>query len=370
MKNSFTTLILMSALSFSCAEKGVKEQMPPLKLAVIEAKSELIPNRMTFVGQTSALNSYTIEPRVSGYLTKINFTGGQLVKKGQLLFKIDPITFETQVAQAKANLASAQAELTQAENNYNRSVPLAKINAISKSQLDAATATMQSAKESVIAARANLRNANLNLSYTTITSPDNGIVEQPKASIGDFVGVGTQYQVLTTVSDNRDVTVNLAIPTAKYYNIVSSEQQSNKNDSLLSDIALKISDSVTYPYKGKYRYTAQNIDNQSGAIILQVEFPNPDGLLKAGQFARVGANVGKSKYKIVVPQVCVNEIQGNYSVWVLGKDNKAEFRKVDVGQTFGQMWIIENGLQAGEKVITEGFSKLHDGMTVEPLEKR
>lgn len=364
----FFYLIILGSISISCSKQQKTESMPPLNLPVVEARSEMIPNRINFVGQTQALNSYKIEPRISGYLKSINFVGGSEVKKGEVIFTIDAAAYEANYSQERANLAAAQAQLVQAETNYNRSVPLARINAISQSQFDAATAQLKSAKESVAAAEAVLRNANLNLGYTVITAPDDGIIAQTNASVGDYVGVGTQYSVLTTVSNNEKVTVNLSLPTSKYFKIASEQGLvSNKNDSLLSDIQLKLSDGYVYPKKGEYQYTAQNVDNQSGSIVFNVSFDNSEGLLKSGQFARVSANVGKTQERVIIPQKCVSEVQGVFNVWILGNDNVVEFRKVSVGDTWGEMWIIDDGLKAGEKVITEGFSKLRNGMKVNPL---
>lgn len=288
------------------------------------------------------------------------------VRRGQVLFTIDKAPFQTEVAQQRANLASAKASLTEAESSYRRSVPLAKINAISQSQMDTATANLESAREAVKAAQASLDNALLNLGYTVITAPESGIIAESAANTGDYVGPGTQYQVLTTISYNDSIAVNLSLPTNKYYKIVSKNSPSFNNDSLLTDITLTLSDGATYPYKGVYKYTKQNVNSQSGSIVLQVAFPNPSGLMKAGQFARVMANIGESQRRVLVPQRCVDEIQGVYNLFVVAADSTVEFRKIAVGDTYGSMWIIDSGLSPGEEVLTEGFSKVHSGMKIKP----
>lgn len=367
MARHFILLVSLSALMLACGNvSNLSQQSESLRLSAVKANGEMIPNRMEFVGQTQALRSYIIQPRVNGYLKSINFRSGMPVHRGQLLFTLDAAPFEAVTAQQRANLASARAALTQAQSDYNRSVPLAQISAISQSQLDAATATLESAKESVEAAKAVLRGAQLNLGYTTITAPESGIVAQSAANVGDYVGAETQYQVLTTIAYNDSIVVNLSLPTAKYYAILCSNTASFANDSLLSDIELRLSDGTLYPQRGVYKYTKQNVDNQSGAIIMQVAFPNKAGLLKAGQFARVSTNVGALQNRVLIPQRAVNQTQGIYSVWVVNAKGEAEFREVTVGDTWGSMWIIENGLKAGETVLTEGFAKVRKGMKIEP----
>lgn len=364
MKHIYILAILL--LAGGCVHKK-QPAMPTPELRVATAVERLVPNTEKFITQTKAARSYIIQPRVTGYLKSINYSSGLPVKKGQVLFTIDPAPFLTQVAEARASLASAKASLVQAQANYDRSVPLARINAISQSQLDGATATLAAARQQVESAKAVLDNAKLNLGYCTITAPESGIIASSKANAGDYVGAGTAYQDLTTISFDDSVSVNLSLPTVKYYNIVPDDRPMYKGDSLLHNITLELSDGTVYPYKGIYRYTQPLVDDQTGSVVFSVRFPNPKGQLKGGQFARVTADVGAPVMRILIPSRSVNEIQGVYSTYVVNKGDSLEFRKLTMGDVVGSEWIVLDGIKAGETVITEGFEKARAGMKIKPV---
>lgn len=356
-------IILLVTLTVACGPKK-QVHMPLPELTVAEAQECLVPNIVEFVSQTDPVRSYIIQPRVNGYLTSAYFDTGKPVRRGQLLYKIDEAPFRTQVVQARATLASARANMVEASANYDRSVPLARINAISQSQMDAATATLAAAREQVESSEALLENAMINLSYCTITAPERGVIAPSKANIGDYVGAGTQYEILTTISLDDSVGVNLSLPTVEYYKIVEHDRAAFRDDSLLRDIVLKLSDGSIYPEKGIYSYTEPLVDNRSGSIVFNVKFPNRDGLLKGGQFARVTAWVGQSKLRVLIPSRAVMEIQGEYGAYVVGKDDMLEFRKIEVGETVGDQWIVLSGVKSGERVITDGLLKAKSGMKI------
>lgn len=368
MKQLYTLAILMAASAVvGCAPKKVA-QMPQPELTVAQAQQKVVPNVVSFVSQTQPARSYVIQPRVVGYLRSINFRGGDKVKKGQLLFTIDPTQYNAQSSQARAALSSAKASLVQAQAEYNRSVPLARINAISQSQLDDATASYTAAKEQVASARAVLDNANLSLGYCRITAPESGLIDEPQASVGDYVGAGSEYQMLSTISFDDSVSVDLSLPTVEYYKLVPEDRVSKfGSDSLLRHIYLRLSDGAVYPYQGVYYYTKAQVDDQSGSVVFNVRFPNKQGMLKGGQFARVSAAVGPAQSRVLIPSRAVNEVQGVYSVYVVGKDNTLEFRKVTLGDVVGQDWVVLDGVKEGEWVITEGFLKAKSGMKIKPI---
>lgn len=338
--------------------------MPPPELKTAIAIEKLVPNRIEFISQTQAKRSYIIEPRVNGYLRTVDFQSGLMVEKGQLLFTIDDAPFRTVVTQARASLASARAQLVQAEAAYNRSVPLSAINAISRSQLDAATATLAAARESVASARAVLDNARLNIDYCRIVAPQSGIIAPSKANAGDYVGAGTQYQTLTTISFDDSVNVDLRLPTVRYYEIAKHNSPSYLSDSLLQNITLTLSDGTLYPPVGVYQYTKPEVDNQSGSIVFTVSFPNKEGLLKGGQFARVSADVGTPELRVLIAARAVNEIQGQYGVFVVDKGDTLRFQKIEVGGVVDSDWIVLSGIKAGDRVITEGLMKAKSGMKI------
>lgn len=354
----------------SCGPKGPKAQMPEPHIAVMQAHKKELPTRMQFVGQTYSLYDVVIQPRVSGYLLSTHYDQGMPVKKGQLLFKLDPNPMQVEVTRAQAALASAKSQLVEAQNNYNRSVPLARINAISQSALDQATATLASAQANLRSAQAALRSANLDLSYTTIYAPTDGVIGETVGSVGDYVGVGTNNPVLNTISNIDSIYVYISIPTAKYLSIVARDSLDRPlydNMGLLTDVDMVLADGTQYPYKGQYKFTERAVNSQTGAVVIRVLFPNPERSLKPGQYVKVNADVGGGTGTVLVPQRAVMQSQGVNSLYVVGKDSTVEYRAVTLGDTYGSEWGILDGVQPGELVLTEGLQKVRSGMKIVPV---
>lgn len=367
--NLKTTLLLIALVStLSCTHKKSKiEGMPPVEVEVVIAQDQLVPYRYTFVSQTSSNLDFTIEPRVNGYLMSKNYRSGQPVMKGDLLFEIEQEPYQIALSKARANVASARSTLTNAEANFNRVEPLAKIQALSQSELDAATAQLMAARAGYNVAMQELNNAKLQLSYTKIYAPHNGIGSSSKAVVGDYVGVGTNFAVLATVSYIDSVAVDLSLPVSKYLEVAGGDEPSYKNKNLLSDIVMELSDGSIYPQPGIYNYTKTEVDNSADAIILQVLFPNLDYALKAGQFVKIMATIGEPLNVVTIPQVCVTQTQNIYNVWVVAADSTAQFRNVTLGDVVGDKCVVKTGLSAGEKVISGGFFKLRNGAKVSVL---
>jgi membrane fusion protein (multidrug efflux system) len=288
------------------------------------------------------------------------------VKRGQLIFTMDDAPQRANRLAAEAALASAKAKAAQAKQNYERAIPLARINAISQMQLDQYTAENLSAIASVKSAEQTLRNARLDESYTLIYAPISGIISSSTATPGDYIGPGTQFSTLTTIQNIDTVGVDLAIPMSEYLRISGRKTFSYDNASLLSNIRLRVADGSYYPEKGFYKYTRQSIASEMGTIVLVVGFKNPDYALKVGQFARITASLGADREHIVVPQRAVSQIQNISSVWVIRPDSTAEYREVKLGSTTGEWWIVESGVKEGEVVATTGLQKLRNGMKVTP----
>ena len=250
-----------------------------------------------------------------------------------------------------------------------RAVPLARINAISQSQLDQYTAQYKAAEATVRSAEQTLSSARMNVGYTELRSPIDGIISNTSAHVGDYVGPGTQFGVLTTISNIDTLTVDVAIPMAQYLRSAGPRTSIFDNAGLLTDIRLMLADGTEYPYEGLYDYTRKDVSSTTGTLVLVVMFPNPDRSLKPGQFARVEASVGPVRPRVVVPQACVSQAQGVNSVWVVRPDSTAMYRRVIPGDTYGSMWCIDEGLIDGELVVTAGQQKLHNGMKVIPEKK-
>lgn len=364
----FPLCLAVAALA-GCAKHTPTPEAPPLRVVVAQAVTDSIPNRMSFIGYLSSNFDAVIQPRINGFLASKEYENGMPVKRGQLLFTIDPAQLSTTMLAAEAALASARAQAAEARNNYDRAVPLARLDAISQAQLDQYTAQYKAAEATVRSAEQTLSSARMNVGYTELRSPIDGIIEHTAAHVGDYVGPGTQFNVLTTVSNTDTLTVDVALPMAQYLRYAGPRKSLYDNEGLLSDIRLTLADGIVYPLEGIYDYTRKDVSNTTGTLVLVVMFPNPDQTLKPGQFARVEANVGPVLRRIVIPQQAVSQTQNINSVWIVGPDSTAHYRRITPGDTYGALWCVDEGLQAGEWVVVAGQQKLRDKQKVVPVKE-
>ena len=362
-------ILLLAVVTAIACKQRANIDFAPMEIETATIKGVLLPNEKSFIAPIAANYSATVQPRISGFLLASSFKNGMPVKRGDLIFTIDNAPQRANRLAAEAALSSAKAKAVEARRNYERAIPLARINAISQTQLDQYTADNLAAIASVKSAEQTLRNAQLDESYTRIYAPINGIISSSAATAGDYIGPGTQFATLTTIQNIDTVSVDIAIPMREYLLASGRTSFSYDNASLLSNIRLRIADGSEYPEKGFYQYTRQSIANEMGTIVLVVGFRNPDYALKTGQFARISTAVGKDREQIVAPQRAISQIQNISSVWVIRPDSTAEYREVKLGNTFGEWWVIESGLAKGEVVATTGLQKLQNGMKVVPTNK-
>ena len=360
------SLLFVACFAASCHHhKKEPKAVPAMTIEVATAEAEELVMRYEFVTHLKSNYDAIIQPRVNGYLLKKSFSAGMPVRKGDLLFVLDADLLNTTLYAAKAQLAAAEAQEVEARNNYERALPLAKINAISRSQLDQYTSNYASARSSVQSARQSLENARLQVGYANIYSPINGIIAWTDAHEGDYVGPGTEFSTLTTISNTDTLSAEIAIPTSLYMRYASGRTLYD-NRGLLSDVVLYLANGEEYQYRGVYDYTKQNISSTSGTITLVVDFPNPDQQLKAGEYGRVATGIGSKQRIITIPQQCVNRTQGIESVWVVRGDSTVEYRQISTAETLGSRWVIQSGLSEGERVAVTGSQKLHNGAKVIP----
>lgn len=356
-------LIATVGFTAACSSKSqAAPTMPPMSVSVVKAAEQDLPKYGDWVATLDGYVNAQIQPQVSGYLIKQDYREGSFVRKGEVLFEIDPRPFQATLDQAKAQLAQAQAKLSLADVNVKRDTPLAQQRAISQSQLDTELAAQLEAKANVQAAAAAVENAELNLGFTKVRSLIDGIAGTATVQMGNLV---SPTSVLTTVSKLDPVKVYFPISEQEYMAYAGVASKKIGNISSMS-LELILSDGSTYPHKGQVVFTDRQIDPQTGTIRLVGSFPNPGNALRPGQFARVRAVTGTSKAAVLVPQRSVADIQGSYQVAVVSSDNKVSIRKVKVGDRVGQMWIIEDGVKAGEQVITDGSLKVREGAPVNP----
>ena len=372
MTNKLLSVVfIITILIFSCGGDEQRD-LPTPTVQVYVTTAIDVPIFREFVGETLGETSVDIAARVQGFLETRDFKEGSFVKKGQLLYTIESQTFEEKVAQASSQVAASQVNLTNAQNDLSRIKPLAAENAISQIDLDAAQARYEASIESVKASEANLRAAELQLSYTKVYSPINGVIGKTQANEGDYVGASANMVVLTTVSYIDTMAVQFYLTQTEYLEAARKIQadteveQEGEADEEPDDLVLILSDSEVYEYRGKFDFIDRNFDTETGSILVQTLFPNPNLLLRPGLFARVRAEVNVVKNGILVPQRCVVELQGQFNVLVVGEGNKVENRQVQVGSTIKEFWLIKDGLKPGEKVIYEGLQKVREGQVAIP----
>ena len=348
--------------------KTSKKQSFSTAIPVVATQAQTIgyTPHIRFISVLSSNYDALIQPRITGRLVASHYQSGMPVACGDLLFTIDSDQVTTQKLSTKAKLEAARAALSQASNNYQRAIPLAQIDAISQATLDQYEAQYKAAQAQVEVLTQALITAEINMGYTQIYAPISGIASSTAAHSGDWVGAGTPFQVLTTISNTDTMGVDLSIPMNRYLHY-ANQFPSYDNAALLQNIRLIQADGSVYPYEGIYDYTLKDVSSQTGSILLSMSFPNPEHRLKAGQLASVEADIGKEQKVIVVPQQAVHQLQNIDFVWIIQHDSTIQRRKVKLGDTHASMWIIDNGLSVGEWVVKEGGQKLQDGVKVSPI---
>jgi RND family efflux transporter MFP subunit len=355
-------------LGGGCSQGGSAAKPPrPPEVEVVEVKQQDVSLHSEWVGTLDGFVNAQIQPQVTGYLIKQDYREGSLVKKDAVLFEIDPRPFQAALDQAKAQLAQAEAQLGNADFNVKRDIPEAKEGAIAQSQLDNDTQAQLGAKASVEAGRAAVEQATLNLNFTQVRSLIDGIAGIAQVQVGNLVGPTT---VLTAVSQVNPIKVYFPISGDEYLRIADRVSPSTVN--LLSNdsgitLQLILSNGSTYPSDGHILFADRQVDAQTGTIRIAGAFPNPDNVLRPGQYGRVRAVTKQLKGALLVPQRAVGELQGVAQVAVVGADNKVAIRSVQTGERVDTFWIIEKGLKAGERVVAEGTLKARDGTTVTPV---
>lgn len=364
---------ILFLLLFSCSQKEEQHaQAPPPQVTVVVTQAKDVPIYQEFVGQIYGFKDIAIRARVEGFLEGIHFKEGGRIEEGALLYTLESQPFEEDVAAKMSRVAEEKTRLAKAKSDLDRIEPLAKEKALSQSDLDAAKADYEAAIESVKAAEANLRASKIKLGYTRIYSPITGIIGKTKAKVGDFVGRSPNPVILNTVSQIKTVLVEFFITETQYLELARrfiSEIESGVRKVKKDDLELILADGSRYGHKGEFEFVDRNVDPATGAMLIQISFPNPQELLRPGQFAKVRALVAEIEDGILIPQRCVVELQGLYSVYVVGEGDKIQARNVKVGPKINQFWLIGEGLKPGERVVYEGLQRVKSGAVVKPTIK-
>ena len=376
---------LASATLSGCGKAEAKSApmaMGPIPVSVVKVRQSNVPLTGTWVGTLDGFVDAQIQPQVSGYLVRQSYREGSPVAKDQVLFQIDPRPFqavvdqaEAQVEQAKGQLAQAQAQQALAQINLRRDTPLAAARAIAQSQLDndtqqaaQAAASVATAQGAISAAEAALVTAKLNLGFTQVRSLIGGVAGQATTQVGNLV---SPQSVLTSVSQLNPIKAYFSISDAQYLALIDTSRQAGGD--LLGGhadlpLTLTLADGTTWPYKGRIVWVDREMNQQTGAIRIAATFPNPQDVLRPGQFGRVSAETELRQNALLIPQLAVQEMQGIQQVYVAGPDHRVHVVNVTLGPQAGSDWIVNAGLKPGQLVITSNLQKLREGAPVLPHE--
>jgi len=347
---------------------GAKDEAPPpppLEVKVAAVVQRDVPIEIETIGETRGSSEIEIRARVEGFLETVGFREGMPVRRGQLLFTIDPKPFEASLAQARGALAEAQARLSRARQDVERFRPLVEQNAIARQDYDNALSNAAAMEASVAAAEAIAQRAEIDLGYTRITSPIDGIAGKVEVQPGNLVGRG-QSTLLTRVSDVDPIHVRFNISERDYLRYARARQQASAAGVAETPLTMILADGSTPPHLGHLGIADRLVDPTTGTLLLAAAFPNPERIVRPGQYARVRAAISVAKGALLVPQRAVSELQATFNVAVVTADNKISMRPVTPGARIGKLWVIENGLQPGDRVVVEGLQKVRDGMVVNP----
>ncbi len=361
-------LLLATAAVFlmnSCKEKVV-QVAAPLEVSVMHVLQQDVKIQSEFTGQTYGQADIQINPRVDGTVLSLNFNEGSLVTKGQLLYTIDPLPFQTKVSEAEARVADAQAQLGKAKSDLDMIEPLAKINAVSQRELVAAKSAYDAAQAKIQSAQAGLENAKIQLGYCRIKAPISGLIGISKVRVGDYVTPGPG-SVINTISDMTDIRVRFTISEQEFLRIFREVNSGNSTLKGTGDsISLRLSDGIMYPNLGKLSFADREIDPTTGAITFEAAFPNPDKMLRPGQYVKVLIVTDIRKQAMVIPQRAVIEMQGIYQVYVVNDSNKVQLQIIKPGPVLADAYVVEAGVKPTDVIAFGGTQLLRNGSVITP----
>jgi membrane fusion protein (multidrug efflux system) len=366
MKPVICVASLLIAVSFTtgCSRKAAQTAPPPPEVLVTTVQPQDVPRVLERVATLDGFINANINAQVQGYIVSRDYQEGSVVKKGDLLFHIDPRPFEAALAQAKGTLAKDQANKIKADADKKRAIDLFKKKVISDQERDTAIAAADSSTANVEADQAAVQQAEINLSYTKITAPIDGMVGFANNQVGDLVGPTTGP--LTTMSQVDPIKAVVTAGEGPFTDFVSRHPDATERNAYVKTLQFELilGNGEVYPQKGNFYALDRSLDVKTGSIRYYVTFPNPGNVLRPGQFGNVRFVADMKKGAMVIPQEAVNELQGSYQVAIVGDDNKVSIRPVKMGERIGAMWEVTEGLKPGDKVVVQGIQKAREGVQV------
>jgi membrane fusion protein (multidrug efflux system) len=358
-KTACASFLLAAAVA--CSKTEAPPPPPPPEVQVATAVQQDVPIYIELVGATLGSEDVEIRARVEGYLVSMSFTEGSFVKKGQVLYKIDPQPLQAALAQAQANLETAKARLEKTNNDVARYKPLAEQKAVSQQELDNALSAQEAARFQVTAYDSVVTKTKLDLAYTTITAPVDGLIGTTQRKVGSLVGRG-ENTLLNTISQTDPILFRCAIAEAEYLRL--ARLGATRSQQKQYGVELILADGTVHPHKGRLEAIERAVDPTTGTLTGQFSFPNPERILRPNQYGKARFVTEVKQDAVLVPQRAVQEIQGLYSIMVVKPDSTVEQRMVKAGERVGNVWVIGSGIKPGEKVIVEGIQRVRPGLQV------
>jgi membrane fusion protein (multidrug efflux system) len=359
---------ILAGLAFASCKQTEIVVPPPVKVNIVTAVQQDVPLYEDFVAQVYGESDVDIRSRVEGWVISVNFKEGTAVKKGDLLYTIDDIQYKTRVDREASELASAKTEMVRAQNELNRVKPLAEMNALSKQDLDNSTAGYEAAVSKVKAAEANLQNAKIELGYTKVYAPFNGVVGISNVRVGDYASRAGATSILTTISSISGVRVRFQISEREYLRIAQMTQE--ELSSAKKNVQLILADGSLYTEKGEVNFADREIDPKTGTLTIEAIFPNPKGLLRPGLFVKTRVLLSTIPNAVLVPQRAVFQLQSLSQVFTVTDSSTLKVTLIEPGAKIGDAWVINKGLKAGDKVAVIGTASLTPNTKIEVVEMK
>jgi len=359
---------LLSILWLSACKKTEIVVPPPTQVNVVKAIQNDVPLYEDFVAQVYGESDVDIRTRVEGWVTSVNFKEGSAVKKGALLYVVDDVEYKNRVDRQNSELARAKSELVRTQNELSRVKPLTELNALSKKDLDNATAAFEAAQAQVSAAQASLENAKVELGYTRVYAPFDGTVGISNVRVGDYVSRAGGTSVLTTISSIGGVRVRFQISEREYLRIANMTPE--ELSGARNNVQLILADGSLYPEKGAVNFADREIDPKTGTLTIEASFPNPKGLLRPGLFVKARVLLSTAKDAVLIPQRAVFQLQSLSQVFTVTDSSTLKVAVVETGNKIGDAWIITKGLKAGDKVAVIGTASLTPNSKIEEVEMK
>ena len=369
-KTCFTFLFIITMLILpSCKDKKEGRAVMPLEVPVVQVMQQNVELESEYTGQTYGESDVEIRSRVEGWVISMPFKEGSMVKKGQLLYTIDPLPYRNAVDEAEAALADANGMMIKARNDLDRIEPLAAIGAVSQRELVAAQASFTSSEARVESCEASLRNAKIELGYCNVVAPISGMIGISNFKVGDYVTKGPQF-IMNTVSSIDNIRIRFTISEMEYLRITRLMQKMGASIGERGDVVKMIlADGTLYPLKGKMNFANREIDPSTGALTLEAQFKNTDNILRPGQYVKLKLVTEFRDNALLIPQRAVNEMQGLYQVYTVGDSNKIDLKLIKLGPTYNMSYIVEIGLTSHDRIVIGGTQLLRNGSIIKPIDK-